>query len=51
MALHIVLPSDPGARRGAAQRAAAAWAEHLRRVLEDGVEPTLKRMPTHGAVL
>jgi len=50
-ALHMVLPGDPAVNHGAAQRAAAAWAEELRRRLEQGPEPTAKHAATREAAL
>jgi nitrite reductase/ring-hydroxylating ferredoxin subunit len=46
-ALHMVLPGDPGVNRRAARHAAAAWAERLRRCLEQGTEPIAERAATH----
>jgi nitrite reductase/ring-hydroxylating ferredoxin subunit len=52
-ALHIVLPGDPIARRAERQRAAAAWAETLRRSLEAGRQqaPAAKSALTQEAAL
>jgi nitrite reductase/ring-hydroxylating ferredoxin subunit len=50
-ALHIVLADNPIARRAERQHAAAAWAEELRRSLEEGKGRAVKLALAHEAAL